>query len=62
MKKYKQAKSKVKKRIKSYKILVWEHCDEEEQEQEENECKHCRVEDVSYKGYCSRACYLYDNE
>lgn len=35
-----------------------EYCDE----QEENECKHCRVEDTSYKGYCSRDCYLYDNE
>lgn len=25
------------------------------------ECKCCGVEDVSYKGYCSRGCYLEDN-
>ena len=38
-----------------------EYCDEDETE-EEKECKHCRVDDISYKGYCSRACYLYDIE
>ncbi len=35
-----------------------EHC----MNAEDLECKHCGVEDTSYKGYCSRACYRYDLE
>ena len=28
----------------------------------EDTCAHCDAEDVSYKGYCSKACYDYDLE
>lgn len=28
----------------------------------EEECKCCGTEDISYKGYCSRACYNYDTK
>ena len=30
--------------------------------EEEEQCIHCGAQDTSYKGYCSRACYLYDLE
>lgn len=26
------------------------------------ECKCCGTEDISYRGYCSRACYNYDTK
>ena len=34
------------------------HCFDDE----DTTCKHCGVEDVNYKGYCSKACYTYDTE
>ena len=39
------------------------YCFEEESDvKEEPECKHCQAPNVSYKCFCSKSCYLYDNE
>lgn len=29
---------------------------------ETEECKCCGTEDISYRGYCSKACYNYDTK